>query len=505
MTGDARQTYFGHATALAATHGPGPWPHGGHPQPDRPRPLLSDTVLDGVLTHHARNTPDPATATQLAHLIQALLTGPPTPAALQHLHDAAATHRALSVADPLTTELAGLDLPTAGLRRLGRWLAEHGTHPSPVALGLVLLGLAGDHRDRDLLLLLGTLESLSLYAIVALARSQPDPEAAIFTLAQRVDGWGRIHAVERLRGTPDPRIKAWLLRDGFRNRIMDEYLAHLAATTGDLLQALRTAPVDDALLDGAAGILSALCIGGPAEEITDYADAAETIEQYLTLAGQRPPNLERIATVLRLARFLASDRATYPDRTRLRQRCDGLTGRPDWILAADRALDDPDLARFRLAIAPAQHLGIPTRPRVRARLHEHPDDPYLWQVLTDDIDDVIALARHLLPLDALGTGPTRGGRRGALPAHHVLDLIVGRLDAHPGKGWPLIRVALASPTTHNRTMAVRALGAWPAGTVPAEAFAAVEHASRIEPDATVRNKLRHLLGTWTGADPGPSR
>jgi len=87
-----------------------------------------------------------------------------------------------------------------------------------VAAGIVLLGLAGDARDRELLLLLGTLEELTLYAAVALQRSQPDRDQAIYALARRVDGWGRIQAVEQLRGTQDPEIRAWLLRAASETR-----------------------------------------------------------------------------------------------------------------------------------------------------------------------------------------------------------------------------------------------------------------------------------------------
>ena len=63
----------------------------------------------------------------------------------------------------------------------------------------MLLGVAGDGRDRDLLLLLGALEDLTLYAVVALARTQPDPDRAVFEMARRVAAWGRIQAVERLK------------------------------------------------------------------------------------------------------------------------------------------------------------------------------------------------------------------------------------------------------------------------------------------------------------------
>lgn len=225
---------------------------------------MSGAVLDGVRTHHSGVDPDEPAAATLARLVGKLVAGPPTTTALQHLHDIAADQDPLPIADAVTSELTGRDLSTDRLRQIGRWLAEYGTRRNAVALGVLLLGLAGDHRDRDLLLLLGSLEDLSLYAAVALTRSQPDRDRALFDLARRVAGWGRIQTVRRLAGSQDPEIKAWLVRHGFRNQIMDEYLAHTAATTGDLYAALTTPPVDDELLDGAGDILTALCLGGPA-------------------------------------------------------------------------------------------------------------------------------------------------------------------------------------------------------------------------------------------------
>jgi hypothetical protein len=113
-------------------------------------------------------------AETLARLIDDLVTGPPTTAALLQLHDIAADQDPLPVADAVTSELTARVLPTGRLRQIGRWLAEYGTRRNAVAVGILLLGLAGDRRDRDLLLLLGSLEDLSLYAAVALTRSQPD-------------------------------------------------------------------------------------------------------------------------------------------------------------------------------------------------------------------------------------------------------------------------------------------------------------------------------------------
>src|SRR5258708_2538778 len=45
---------------------------------------------------------------------------------------------------------------------------------------------------------------------------------------------------------PDPKSLDWILREGFRNSVMDEYLAYLAATRGGVLDRLRSDYLDGA-------------------------------------------------------------------------------------------------------------------------------------------------------------------------------------------------------------------------------------------------------------------
>jgi hypothetical protein len=502
-----RPTLLSHALALTALHGPGPWPGGGEPLPDAPAEpaVLSPVVLDGIRTHHFAFTPDDGTATSVVDLIGELVTRPPTAAGLDLLHDLTAGAGALEIADAVGAELSRRDLPAGRVRAVARWLAEHGTHRGAVATGIVLLGAAGDERDRDLLLLLGALETLSLYAVVALGRSQQDRERAVYDLARRLDGWGRIHAVERLRGCQDAEIRGWLLRDGFRNTVMNEYLACLAARTGDLLGALTAPVVDDALLDGAGGILAALGMtGGPAEDIRAYPDGPAAIERYLDLVADRPPTLRRVTDVLTLQRCTADDDEpalsawSAAARAGARQACQRLLARPRWRAVVTRSLDADDLDVFRRALWPAMWLGIPIRDRVHRRLETDPLDLPLWMCLTGDPGDVgdpdgvTALAERLLPLDVLATGP--GMDPGLGPdraADRVLEFVVGGLHRVPGTGWPLIRTALANRVVRTRAAAVRALSAWP-GPWPDGADAAVRQALAAEPDRWVRRSLRHL-------------
>ena len=218
---DAQSTFFSHALALAALHGPGPWPDGGYPLPDEDparEQLMVGSVLDGVRTHHFGSAPDPDAAARIADLVADLVTGPPSQSACAGLHAALAGQPALQVADGLGGQVRRRGLPADRVRAVGRWLAEYGTRRDAVAGGIVLLGVAGDGRDRDLLLLLGALEDLTLYAVVALARTQPDPDRAVLEMARRVAAWGRIQAVERLKGTSDPQIRGWLLRGASATR-----------------------------------------------------------------------------------------------------------------------------------------------------------------------------------------------------------------------------------------------------------------------------------------------
>lgn len=125
-------------------------------------------------------------------------------------------------------------------------------------------------------------------------------------LAQKVDGWGRIHLVERLASASSPQIKDWLLRSGFRNSIMYEYLAYACATGGGLKIALLDKTVDDELLDAAGEIVGALIAEGPMEDINDYADAAVVVSRYLHHLESRAPKLQHFVVVDSIVRYLTS-------------------------------------------------------------------------------------------------------------------------------------------------------------------------------------------------------
>lgn len=513
-------TFLAHALALAALHGPGPWPQDGYPLPDEPprhdhgdKTSLPSVVLDGVRTHGFGIDPDPATARGVADTIETTALEPhtPTPASLARLHDLLARRSALDLADDLLTELRARGLPRRRLHDLARHLTEHGTARNTVKLGIALLGECGDENDRELLLLLGTLEELTLYAVVALVKTQPDRQRAAYELARRVDGWGRIHAVERLKGTTDPEIKAWLLRDGFRNGVMNEYLAHTAATTGDLYTALLEPEIDDALLDGAGAILTALALGGPAEDMTHYDDAVPAMHRYAELAGAAEPTLSMLDSLLTIKRCaLTRDSGiTWPDDEpqRLTHRYETLLAKPSWRELTLAHLGEPHDAstpdKFGTALSCAGRLGIPAIPQVLRHLERHPFDAYAWQWAAahadgETITAVITQATRLLPLETLASGP---GKSGGFGHEHTPDRALGalinHLDGHPGEGTELLRIALSSRVIWIRRRALQVLTDWPPNAQPRRLRDWIITAAEVEPDGDLKSKMQAFLENGT--------
>ncbi len=169
-------------------------------------------------------------------------------------------------------------LPTADAERflkMFRWLAVNGSDREVIKFAIGVIGAFGDRHDEDILATLGRADTFTRMACTALAEISDDPEPVIWDIAKRSNGWARIYCVEALRDTIDPKIKDWLLRDGYWNTLHLGYTAGIAFQTGGLLEQLRRPDPDQDLLDGAADILWSLTRKGPAVGTSGHADAAE--------------------------------------------------------------------------------------------------------------------------------------------------------------------------------------------------------------------------------------
>lgn len=499
---DGQPTIFSHALSLSALHGSAPWPHGGGPLPDETPATgefrMPSVVLDGVRSHHFRperpgEAEIDAIADEFARLGRSDSPRASDAQSLAGLHDALASVSAIGLADPLATAIRSRDLPQERLRAVARRLALGASRREPVKAAIVVLGTCGDRRDRDLLVLLGSLEEFTLYAVVAILATQPDGERAVFEVAQRVQNWGRIHAVKRLSGSQDPEIRAWLLRAGFRNGVMNEYLAHVAAMTGGLYEALLDRSPDPELIAGAGEILQALAqLRGPAKDMRHYPDAVPAIHRFAELAAEREPTLDVLHSLLSLGRF--ADREAgfdWPEGepARLSARFGELLARPAWPELVRGCLAAPaDQLSFNRALWCAMQLGLPVLEPALGHLGRNPGNAYAWNAAmtaatAHTVGQVADLARAVLPVDEICSGATLsiglGGRYDT-----ALETVVTGLKDYPGTGTDLALAALSARGVRLRRMALRTLRQWPGDYRGQVAAAAVA-----EPDPKLRAEL----------------
>ena len=289
----------------------------------------------------------------------------------------------------------------------------------PVKFGIAILGLFRQPANEELFQTLGRHDEFTLFCAVVLANSSEDHEEPVWNLARHVNGWGRIHAVERLAQTENPAIKNWLLREGFRNSVLYEYLAATCARAGGLLAALSEDHVDRELLTAAGEIIQALIAGGPAEGIDDYEDARPVIESYLSHMASSAESVQDFLHVNSIKGYLDEDETVWAGRyesawsvecrATLRAMCDSILGRPEWADKIRAKLSSQDEVEFADAAQAGKALGINTWDFHWRRLQEKPADMGRWyyvMALCDDdrIGKVIEFAEAILDLAAIATG-----------------------------------------------------------------------------------------------------
>lgn len=463
-------------------------------------------AMDGVLGHHGSENQEGAAEKVYADLVAFLRQ--PTKTRAAKFYATLQEQDCLTIVDRLLEQAVNArNLDVERLHSVAIWLATKAPDREAVKAGIALLGIVQGHDDREIVLTLARHEEFTLYAVVAIANTEREPESTLWEVARQVKGWGRIHAVERLAKTTNPAIRSWLLREGYKNSIMYEYLAHTCATAGDLKGALAGEAIDEPLLLAAGDIIKTLIEGrgGPAEDIDAYEDGAAVTLAYLQHLDGRANRLEQFLILKTIEGFLSEDdgwteRLSCGWSEDVRHTAKRLAARlaadSKWLELAERDLQEKDLVRFSIAAQAAERLGIDTWPVYFSRTRSG-EDHWFHLMRADDkgrIVKVASLAETVLPLSAMATGPGDELGLGSEFKHHsALGFVVQGLARYPGLGWSLVKTALNSPVVRNRNMAIRALDAWGRENWPDETSQALEACRSKEPVVDVRLRLERLL------------
>jgi hypothetical protein len=257
----------------------------------------------------ATENPYPAIMARASRIATLMATASrrPSKGVLRDVHRALAEDDSLDLADPLLKELRQMNVDMKTLHKIGRWLATTGANRSAVKIGITTLGFTGVGDDLDVVQALGRHEEFTLYSAIALRSGVPDCELLLLEAAQSVHGWGRIQTVRMLSGAKLPIVREWILREGFRNSIKNEYLAFYAATVGGLNEALRRDEVYRDLLTAAGQIFIALTVGKPFKGLSDYEDGDEAVEAYLSQLNAKAETATDVLAVRALQSYLQDE------------------------------------------------------------------------------------------------------------------------------------------------------------------------------------------------------
>lgn len=468
-------------------------------------------AADGIHTHHFGGEDDDEAAGRLLDAVRAYADAPTVGHKLA-AYELLTAGRVIALIDPFMERLSGLtDVNWARVHELARSFATEAPDREPVKWAVAVLGPFAQPEDLDVLLTLGRHDEFTLFSAVAVARYD-DALAHLWELARNASGWGRVHAVERITaadvGLPEE-VKDWLLRQGYRNGVMYEYLALPCATAGDLRLAITRAQIDDGLLVAAGEIIDALFAGGPAPGIDAYDDAPAAVDAYLRHAAARSsPPLAALLTARTVRDFLADPEADWDARpagwtpalrSALAAACDEFLGRPQWPARIAAGLRSPDAAEFNQADQAAGVLGIETWEVHWARLRQDPLEPSRWYDIMKHcdatrIDEVLTFAEREIPLDRVATGPgTELGLGAGFEPHVCLGYVLQELPRFPGRGRALIATGLSSPVLSNRNVAAKVLSDWGERDWPTGLRDEVVAARDGEPDEKVRRRLENLL------------
>jgi hypothetical protein len=466
-------------------------------------------ALDGAFGHHADSNPEKEGPRKIFFTLKKLLNAP-SKENIKFFYNLAIDDNVVDYIDhllPMLTKDTNLDYER--LKQFAAWLATESPDRGPVKVAIAILGIFPGEENKNIITTLGLHEEFTLYSAVALSNTLENPEMELWQLAKHVDGWGRIQIIECLSKTKNDDIMGWLLREGYKNSIMYEYLTYTCATTGDLLTALKNLNSDEALLNGAGDIIETLMIGigGPCENMDDYGDGAAATKLYLSHIINKELELKRFLTIKAIRDYVNDDEANWEERERngwthkvrdeISSQTKNILERTSWKERALEGLKSEDEYQFHIAARVAKHLGIDTWQYFYTRQQSGGKDLWYYLMQTDDIekiDNVLTLAQKTIPLEKVATGPAQEmGLGEEYQYHNALSFIVQDLRRFPGKGWDVIKVSLKSPIIRNRYMSLQALNQWGREHWPEDTEMVLKSALKIEPDADVKATIKKVI------------
>ena len=322
-----------------------------------------------------------------------------------------------------------------------------------VKYGLVITELYGDFSDdhKWIFRQLGLYDEFTIFVVFNMKRWEKGNKE-IFELAQKVDSWGKIHAVHHLEPSTQE-IRDWILYKGMDNGVMDEYLALTCFRKSGAAERLKGRPTNDEF-SAVSHILLHLFDEGPVPGISALQDTEETLGHYLSHADRMELGLEDYKAILGIRDYAENEKmaqlAEHANRLLHSEKC---------IACVTNAVTKGD------GIDLAKALEIPFRDQLLQLMKNDFNRAYCWcnELMEDPdyVEPVLAIFREKAPPEKLEQGPRdEFGFGENYETDQQINYMLQNLDDYPGKGTDYLLRAISAPTIRSRFLTVRILKAW---------------------------------------------
>jgi hypothetical protein len=396
-------------------------------------------------------------------------------------------------------DIASARIPDAEprLHALARRLATESRDRGPVKFGIAMLGSMGDEGDLAIVRTLALHDEFGLYAAEAIAELAPDRQRALYQMALHVTGWGRVEAVSLMTATSDPKLRRWLLTEGFRNDVTPQYLAAHCATIADLEGALAgelsASSHDIELLAGVADLMQSLIKPGPSRDAQSYASTAQAAIAFLTQIQRHRESVSFLLSAQMLKDYAPSAPWDAEQKASVASLAAPILADKSWRKRVIAAISDDreNLAQVELA---AHSLGIETFGLHLNRLAKNGAVAERWRLAFNAADP--RQLRQLLEFAerTFARRFAQGVAGRANTSDEALEAGLQSLAKLPGTGVSIIDGSLLDISPRVRRAAVETLVRWGGPYLRDGAVrAALSAAANEETDEALKARMVALL------------
>lgn len=392
-------------------------------------------------------------------------------------------------------------IPADSLLNLACFFITDGTEEYTVKLGLKLLCLFNidDNTElKNILLDLAVWEGFTEYVILNMS-DWTDKNNAYFQLAKRLNGWGKIDAVERLEPETEE-MKEWILCEGCRNSIMYSYLALICAEKCDLYHVLKIRKLNEREFSGTKDIIEGLLDEGPCDGISVIENANELLFMFVTQYEEIRLNIEDITlldSILDYVNTYAGEDKIWIKK--MEESIERYFSRTDFKLSILNSLHEKK-QWYAVNVARKHNINIAAEYLEQLKNNFEANVNYISYLfeVNQHVEEAVKVCEDNLVYEKVAKG--MGKLLGLGKAEHWnVDMVVQNLGNYPCLGELLIKASIHSPITRYRNMAAMALEGWkqklnqPLCDISNELYHDIVEVSAIEVDEQLKERWKLLL------------